>query len=61
MTFGEAIESYRQLWEANPALKPSATWCSRDGAELVRFLALGGFRKGEAAHITWGDCDLDQQ
>ena len=24
-------------------------------AELVRFLAFGGFRKKEAAHITWGD------
>jgi len=27
-------------------------------ADLVRFLAFGGFRKGEAAAITWGDCDL---
>jgi integrase len=27
---------------------------------LVRFLAFGGFRKGEAAAITWGDCDLDK-
>jgi integrase len=29
-------------------------------ADLVRFLAFGGFRKGEAASITWGDCDLDK-
>jgi integrase len=29
-------------------------------ADLVRFLAFGGFRKGEAATITWGDCDLDK-
>jgi integrase len=29
-------------------------------ADLVRFLAFGGFRKGEAAAITWGDCDLDK-
>ncbi len=27
-------------------------------ADLVRFLAFGGFRKSEAAAITWGDCDL---
>jgi integrase len=29
-------------------------------ADLVRFLAFGGFRKGEAAAITWGDCDFDK-
>ena len=27
-------------------------------AELVQFCAYGGFRKGEAAYITWGDCDF---
>jgi len=29
-------------------------------AELVRFLAFGGFRKNEAANITWADCDFDK-
>ena len=29
-------------------------------ADFVRFLAFGGFRKNEAAHITWADCDFDQ-
>jgi integrase len=29
-------------------------------ADFVRFLAFGGFRKNEAAHITWGDCDFEQ-
>jgi integrase len=29
-------------------------------ANLVRFLAFGGFRKGEAAAVTWGDCDFDK-
>jgi integrase len=29
-------------------------------ADLVRFLAFGGFRKSEAAAITWGDCDLEK-
>ena len=28
---------------------------SRDCADLVRFLAFGGFRLGEANNITWGD------
>jgi integrase len=31
---------------------------SRSCADLIRFLAYGGFRKSEAANITWGDCDF---
>ena len=31
---------------------------SRDCSDLVRFLAYGGFREGEAANITWADCDF---
>jgi integrase len=27
-------------------------------ADFVRFPAYGGFRKNEAAHVTWSDCDL---
>lgn len=27
-------------------------------ADLVEFLAYGGFRKGEAAQVTWADCDF---
>jgi integrase len=27
---------------------------------LVEFLAYGGFRKNEAAHVTWADCDFDK-
>jgi integrase len=33
---------------------------SQNCADLVRFLAYGGFRKTEAANITWGDCDLNK-
>lgn len=29
-------------------------------AELVQFLAYGGFRKGEAAYVTRVDCDLER-
>ncbi len=31
---------------------------SRDCADLVAFLAYGGFRKSEAAAIQWSDCDF---
>jgi len=34
---------------------------SRHCADLVRFLAFGGFRKSEAANITWADCDFDKK
>ncbi|MGD0022933.1 MAG: site-specific integrase [Smithellaceae bacterium] len=34
---------------------------SRDCANLVRFLAYGGFRKSEAANITWADCDFGKK
>jgi integrase len=33
---------------------------SRNCADLVQFLAFGGFRKGEAAAVTWGDCDFEK-
>jgi integrase len=34
---------------------------SRDYADLVRFLAYGGFRLGEAGNITWADCDFKKE
>jgi integrase len=33
---------------------------SQSCADLVRFLAFGGFRKSEAANITWGDVDVEK-
>ena len=33
---------------------------SKSCADLVRFMAFGGFRKSEAAHVTLADCDLDR-
>jgi integrase len=33
---------------------------SQPCADLVRFLAFGGFRKSESANITWSDCDLEK-
>lgn len=36
-------------------------WCSRECADLVEFLAYGGFRKTEAAHVTWDDCDFGRR
>jgi integrase len=33
---------------------------SRKCAELVRFLAFGGFRVSEARNVTWADCDFEK-
>lgn len=30
-------------------------------ADLIRFLAYGGFRKSEAANVTWADVDMDKE
>jgi integrase len=34
---------------------------SRDCADLIRFLAFGGFRLGEAKNITWADCGFARE
>ena len=41
-------------------VEKGASRFSRSCADLVRFLAFGGFRKGEAANITWADVDREK-
>jgi integrase len=40
--------------------KSDCGWNHRCAA-LVQFLAYGGFRKSEAANITWADCDFEKK
>jgi integrase len=40
-------------------IETAGAWCSRDCADLVRFLAFTGCRIGEAAEVTWRDVDID--
>jgi integrase len=42
-------------------IKNSGSGFSKPAAELVQFLAYGGFRKSEAANITWADCDFNRE
>jgi integrase len=42
-------------------IENSGSGHSQPCADLVRFLAFGGFRKSEAANIIWGDCDFDKK
>jgi integrase len=39
-------------------IENSGSGFSKPCADLVRFMAFGGFRKTEAANITWADCDF---
>jgi integrase len=43
------------------AITVGAGWCSQECADLVQFMAYGGFRKTEAANITWADCDFGRK
>ena len=40
------------------AIEKSGGRYSKPCADLVRFLAYGGFRQSEAANVQWQDCDL---
>jgi integrase len=41
-------------------IKNSGSGFGKSSADLVQFLAFGGFRKSEAQNITWADCDFAQ-
>lgn len=43
------------------AIETSGSGWSRPCADLVRFLAFGGFRKTEAANVTWADVDFERR
>ncbi len=49
-----------QFREFVQKIEGAGAWCSQDCADLVRFLAYGGFRKTEAANVTWADCDFSK-
>lgn len=41
-------------------IESSGSGFSKPCAELVRFLAFGGFRKSEAKEVQWQDCDFEK-
>lgn len=55
------LPTHEQFAQFVEAIAGAGAWCSQDCADLVRFLAFGGFRKGEAAAITWADCDFERE
>jgi integrase len=42
-------------------IETSGSGWAKPCAELVRFMAYGGLRKGEAAHVAWADRDFDRK
>lgn len=48
---------FQELVEAVEAIRVGR---ARSCANLIRFLAFGGFRKGEAQCVTWADCDFQK-
>jgi len=54
------LPSHEQFLSFVATIETSGRSSCYQAADLVRFLAFGGFRKSEAAHITWADCDLDK-
>ncbi len=52
------LPSQEQFDQFTKAIESSGSGYSRPCANLVRFLAYGGFRLGEARNIAWKDCDF---
>jgi integrase len=65
-SLGRATEAPKKLTLPEPtqfdafvkAISKSGSGWSDSCAQLVRFLAYGGFRITEAKHITWADCNF---
>jgi integrase len=55
------LPSFEQFEKFVKELENGGGRDSRNCADLVRFLAFGGFRKSEAANITWADCDFEKK
>lgn len=55
-----ALPSHEQFGAFVKELEGGGGRDSKNCADLVRFLAYGGFRISEAANITWADCDFEK-
>ena len=52
------LPGFTQFTQFVQAIESAGGRDSRNCADLVRFLAFGGFRLGEAGNVTWADCDF---
>jgi len=54
------LPSHEQFLKFVEAIENSGRSSCYQAADLVRFLAFGGFRKSEAAHVKWADCNFEK-
>lgn len=52
------LPGFTQFTEFVQAMESAGGRDSRNCADLVRFMAFGGFRLGEAGSVTWADCNF---
>jgi len=52
------LPDFEKFGEMTKVIRTGGSGFSQPAADLVEFLAYGGFRIGEAKHITWADCDF---
>ncbi len=52
------LPGFNQFTQFVQAIESAGGRDSRNCADLVRFLAFGGFRLGEAGNVTWADCNF---
>lgn len=55
------LPSYAQFQKLLGAVTEKKVRYSEYCAELIKFLAYGGFRLGEAVRICWADCDFEKK
>ena len=55
------LPTFEQFWKFVNELAQGGGRDSKNCADLVRFLAFGGFRISEAANVTWADCDFEKK
>jgi integrase len=51
------LPSVTQFNDLVQEIETNGTWCARDCADMVRFLAYSGCRISEAINVTWKDVD----
>ena len=56
-----ALPSHEQFQQFVETIETAGVRSCYQAADLVRFLAFGGFRKTEAKNVTWADCNRIKQ
>jgi integrase len=56
-----SLPSQQQFLDLVTNIEAVGVGRTKSCANLVRFLAFGGFRKGESAKVIWADCDFQKE